>query len=109
MVDLDEKLSNRYFSLNTLKEWNKKNRGHLILTNSRKCDFPLIISLQIISPYKIWNFSKNEIPGADPGGGGGAPSARPPPPKIRKNMIFLRKIVIFHMKYPKNVRASLRN
>ena len=31
------------------------------------------------------------------------------PPKIGKNMIFWRKIVIFHMKYPKNFRASLRN
>ena len=31
------------------------------------------------------------------------------PPKIGKNMIFWRKIVIFHTKYPKNVRASLRN
>ena len=30
--------------------------------------------------------------------------ARPPPPKIGKNKIFLRKIVIFHTKYPKNVR-----
>ena len=29
--------------------------------------------------------------------------------KIRKNMIFLCKIVIFHTKYPKNVRASLRS
>ena len=29
------------------------------------------------------------------------------PPKIEKNMIFWRKIVIFHMKYPKNFRASL--
>jgi hypothetical protein len=28
---------------------------------------------------------------------------------IGKNMIFWRKIVIFHTKYPKNVRASLRN
>jgi hypothetical protein len=28
---------------------------------------------------------------------------------IEKNMIFWRKIVIFHTKYPKNVRASLRN
>ena len=40
--------------------------------------------------------------GADPRGGGvggGAPGARPP--KIGKNMIFLRKIVIFHTKYPK--------
>ena len=31
------------------------------------------------------------------------------PPTIGKNMIFWRKIVIFHTKYPKNVRASLRN
>jgi hypothetical protein len=31
------------------------------------------------------------------------------PPKIGKNMIFWRKIVIFHMKYLKNFRASLRN
>jgi hypothetical protein len=39
--------------------------------------------------------------------GGGAPGARPP--KIGKNMIFWRKIVIFHMKYPKNFRSSLRS
>ena len=31
------------------------------------------------------------------------------PPKIRKNIIFWCKIVIFHTKYPKNFRASLRN
>ena len=43
------------------------------------------------------------ISGADPGEGGGAP------PKIGKNMIFWRKIVIIHTKYPQNVRASLRN
>jgi len=36
-------------------------------------------------------------------GGGGAP------PKIGKNMICWRKIVIFHTKYPKNFRASLRS
>jgi len=30
--------------------------------------------------------------------GGGAPGPRPP--KIGKNMICLRKIVIFHTKYP---------
>ena len=41
-------------------------------------------------------------------GGGGAPGVRPPP-KIGKNMIFWRKIVIFHTKYPKNFRASLRS
>jgi hypothetical protein len=30
-------------------------------------------------------------------------------PKIGKNMILWRKIVIFHTKYPKNVRAFLRS
>jgi hypothetical protein len=38
---------------------------------------------------------------------GGAPGARPP--KIGKNMIFWRKIVIFHTKYPNNFRAPLRS
>jgi hypothetical protein len=32
---------------------------------------------------------------------GGAPGARPPPLKLEKNIIFWRKIVIFHTKYPK--------
>ena len=41
--------------------------------------------------------------------GGGAPGERPPPPKFGKNMIFWRKIVIFHTKYPNNFRASLRS
>ena len=35
--------------------------------------------------------------GADPGG------ADPTRPKIGKNMIFWRKIVIFHTKYPKKM------
>jgi hypothetical protein len=39
---------------------------------------------------------------------GGAHPARAPP-KIRKNMIFWRKIVIFHTKYHNNFRASLRS
>jgi hypothetical protein len=39
---------------------------------------------------------------------GGAHPARAPL-KLEKNMIFWRKIVIFHTKYPKNVRASLHN
>jgi hypothetical protein len=38
-------------------------------------------------------------PGADPGGGGGPPAHAPP--KIGKNIIFWRKIVIFHTNYPK--------
>ena len=47
------------------------------------------------------------LSGADPRGG--APGACPPPLKLEKNMIFWRKIVIFHTKYPKNFRASLRS
>jgi hypothetical protein len=44
-------------------------------------------------------------PRADPGRGR---TRRPhPPPKIGKNMIFWRKIVIFHTKYPNNFRAFL--
>jgi hypothetical protein len=39
---------------------------------------------------------------------GGAHPARAPP-KIGKNMIFWRKIVIFHTKYPKKFCASLRS
>ena len=53
--------------------------------------------------YRIWF---DPIAGRIQGGRGGAPGA---PPKIGKNMIFWRKIVIFHTKYPKNVRASLRS
>ena len=39
---------------------------------------------------------------------GGAHPARAPP-KIGKNLIFWRKIVIFHTKYPQKFRASLRS
>ena len=53
-----------------------------------------------IRPWYIV-LSIDTIVGADPG--------RPPPLKLGKNMIFWRKIVIFHTKYPKNVRGSLRN
>ena len=42
--------------------------------------------------------------GADPGGG-----TRRTPPKIGKNMIVWGKIVIFHTKYLKICRASIRN
>jgi hypothetical protein len=38
----------------------------------------------------------------------GAHPARAPP-KIGKNMIFWRKIVIFHTKYPKHFSAYLRS
>ena len=43
------------------------------------------------------------------GGGGGGGRRSRPTPKIGKNMIFWRKIVIFHTKYPNNFRASLRS
>ena len=41
--------------------------------------------------------------------GGGTPGMCPPPPNIEKNMIFWRKNVIFHKKYPQIFRTSLRN
>ena len=41
------------------------------------------------------------------GGGGGGGDRRPP--RIGKNMIFWRKIVIFHTTYPKQFCTSLRN
>jgi hypothetical protein len=44
----------------------------------------------------------NRPAGEDPMGGR---TVRPP--KIGKNMIFWRKIVIVHTKYPKNFRTSL--
>ena len=44
---------------------------------------------------KSWFFTRN------------TPTIFAPPSAIGKNMIFWRKIVIFHTKYPKNVRASL--
>ena len=50
---------------------------------------------------------QGRIQGGGGGGGGGAHPARAPP-KIGKNMIFWRKIFIFHTKYPKIFRASLR-
>ena len=40
---------------------------------------------------------------------GGARTRHASPLKLQKNMIFWRKIVIFHTKYLKNVRASLGN
>ena len=42
-------------------------------------------------------------------GGGRTRRAPPPPLKLEKNMNFWRKIVIFHTKYLKNVRASLHS
>jgi hypothetical protein len=60
--------------------------------------------LQLV--FLIVTESKANLGGGSRGGGGGATS---PPKKIGKNMIFLRKIVIFHTKYPNNFRASLRS
>jgi hypothetical protein len=65
--------------------------------------------------FKGKNEGKPEItkktrmqPGADPGGRTRRP-APPRPPKIGKNKICWRKIVIFHTKYPKKIRSSLRS
>jgi hypothetical protein len=73
---------------------------------------PYYISFSFIYTVRVHistqSYDNNNLhmstPGAD--SGGSAPGA--PPPKIGKNMNFWRKIVIFHTKYPKNFRASLR-
>jgi hypothetical protein len=87
-----------------------------LLTNSKKEGFHAkgaCVQTKLPSKenfaIKLSNFNRNKknISGADPGGWGAHPARAPP--KIGKNMIFWRKIVIFHTKYPKNVRASLRN
>jgi hypothetical protein len=54
----------------------------------------------------ILNVSTWYNAGADQGGESHPARA---PPKIGKNMIFWCIIVIFHTKYPKMFRASLRN
>jgi hypothetical protein len=46
---------------------------------------------------KSWFFTRN------------TPNFFAPPSAIGKNMIFWRKIVIFHTKYPQKFRASLRS
>ena len=40
---------------------------------------------------------------------GAHPALAPPPLKLEKIWFFWRKIVIFHIKYTKNVHASLRS
>ena len=52
----------------------------------------------------MYSESKHMLYNALPRGG-----SRGRPPKIGKNMIFWRKIVIFHTKYPTKFRASLRS
>jgi hypothetical protein len=80
-----------------LKEFiNKtKNNKYHTVRKVRKSNEKCIERDKINTPYT----------GADPGG---AHPARAHP-KIGKNMIFWRKIVIFHTKYLKIFRASLRN
>jgi hypothetical protein len=56
----------------------------------------------------VYLLASSVIDSAGADQGGGAPGARTPP-KIGKNMIFWRKIVIFHTKYPNKFCASLRN
>jgi hypothetical protein len=71
-----------------------------------KCSNTKLTSKTVMKPSRI-------TPGSDPGRGGGQGRIQEggargpaPPPKIGKNMIFWRKIVIFHTKYPKNFRSA---
>ena len=77
----------------------------LVIYNRAVWPYILISACELIADHTVLS---SKSPGADSGGGGGVHPARAPP-KIGKNMIFWRKIVIFHTKYPKNFRASLRS
>ena len=61
------------------------------------CTGKILVSA-IAMPKLVDGYIKTHHSAADPAGG--TPGARPP--KIGKNMIFWRKIVIFHTKSPKN-------
>jgi hypothetical protein len=78
-------------------KWEKMARNYNILD---------IFRVVCETATRLYKYIVRVFPRADPGG---ARTRRPPPPKIGKNMIFWRKIVIFHTKYPKNFRASLCN
>ena len=72
-------------------------------------EFMCDVTIQLIPdifPVNCFFFSRWEFTnsGADPG-----QRTRRAPPKIEKYMIFWRKIVIFHTKYPNNFRTSLRS
>ena len=93
----------------------------------------LRIDMSLHTDTLSW-FWANQSSGADPGGGGrtrraplkigknmiffgvkswfftrNTPKIFAPPSAIEKNMIFWRKIMIFHTKYPKHFLASLRS
>jgi hypothetical protein len=71
--------------------------------------FHYILSRDLTMNFRSYSVHVNHvlhIPGADPARG--ASGARPPL-KLEKIWFFWRKIVIFHTKYPKNFRASLRS
>ena len=56
---------------------------------------PKIGKIMIFFGVKSWFFTQN------------TPTIFAPPSAIGKNIVFWRKIVIFHAKYPNNFRASL--
>ena len=65
-------------------------------------------------PRYNWNIVENGVKHHNPtlfrGGSRGEGRTRLAPPlNLEKNMTFWRKIVIFHTKYLKNFRASLRS
>ena len=66
--------------------------------------YSLLLIILLVS--SIFSPNRHSRGGSRGGGGGGAHPARAPS-KIGKNLIFWRKIVIFHTKYPHNFRASL--
>ena len=78
----------RSFSLLVAKQWDKS--GFCFKFIKKTCTF-----------YTAIGVHQGRIQGGR--------TRRAPPLKLGKNMIFWRKIVIFHTKYPKIFRVSLRS
>ena len=76
-------------------------------TYTHIAQFAEFMNLKFITESTFTTIQREFLSGGSRGGEGGTPGARPP--KIGKNTIFWRKIVIFHTKYQKKFRASLRN
>jgi hypothetical protein len=87
------------FSMNESNDEKKSSIRTAVLTRTTRKYKPIS---EMRNALKLNQLLFEGLKYRDPGGGA-------PPPKIGKNMIFWRKTVIFHTKYPNNFRASLRH
>jgi hypothetical protein len=85
-------IGNKHICLFVYKQWSGADPG-----GAHPARAPPKIGKIWFFGVKSWFFTRN------------TPKIFAPPSAIGKNMIFCRKIVIFHTKYPKIFRTSLRS